>query len=49
MMLNDLASAGPFICGHGGEKGSDGLPDRLHVCPALGSDVIATYQRLSKE
>jgi len=31
-----------FICGESGEKDSNGLPDRIHVCPAYGADFRCT-------
>ena len=38
----------PFICGKGGKEDSNGLPERLHVCPVYGADVGATalYERV---
>lgn len=38
----------PFICGKGGEEDCNGLPERLHICPAYGADVGATalYERV---
>lgn len=37
-----------FICGEGGTKDGNGLPERLHVCPAYGADWIMLYQRTDK-
>lgn len=31
-----------FICGEGGEKDQNGLPEVIHVCPAYGADVGCT-------
>ena len=31
-----------FICGEGGNKDANGLPDTIHVCPAYGSDIRNT-------
>jgi hypothetical protein len=33
-----------FICG-ASPIGDDGLPDRVHICPSYGSDVVAIYER----
>ena len=35
-----------FICGEGGEKDQNGIPEQIHVCPAYGSDVIYRYKRM---
>ena len=37
-----------FICGEGGEKDKNGLPDRIHVCPAYGVDWFQIYKRSDK-
>ena len=37
----------PFICGHGGEKDINGMPERLWVCPSYGSDAMVVYKRSS--
>jgi hypothetical protein len=37
-----------FICGEGGTKDDNGLPERLHVCPAYGADWIMVYTRTDK-
>jgi hypothetical protein len=34
-----------FICGEGGEKDRNGLPKRIHVCPAYGCDFWETYEK----
>lgn len=34
-----------FICGEGGEKDANGLPARIHVCPAYGVDWFQIYER----
>jgi hypothetical protein len=34
-----------FISGEGGEKDANGLPERLHVCPAYGLDWFQVYER----
>ena len=39
----------PFICGASGERGPDGLFERIIVCPAYGADVTAVYIRAKKE
>jgi hypothetical protein len=36
-----------FICGEGGEKDSVGLPEKILVCPAYGSDGFAIYTKTS--
>jgi hypothetical protein len=35
-----------FICGEGGEKDKNGLPDLILVCPAYGADWFETYERV---
>jgi hypothetical protein len=35
-----------FICGEGGEKDDNGLPDAISICPAYGADWTATYKRV---
>ena len=37
-----------FICGEGGTKDDNGLPERLHVCPAYGADWMMLYTRTDK-
>lgn len=34
-----------FICGEGGEKDINGLPERISVCPAYGADHSEIYVR----
>lgn len=34
-----------FICGEGGEKDKNGLPDRIYVCPAYGVDWFQVYEK----
>lgn len=34
-----------FICGEGGEKDKNGLPDNLLVCPAYGVDWFQVYKK----
>jgi hypothetical protein len=36
-----------FICGEGGDKDQNGLPDRIHVCPAYGADWSMIYERMN--
>ena len=38
----------PFICGESGHKGTDGLPEKITVCPAYGSDITAIYVKQGK-
>lgn len=37
-----------FICGEGGSKDSNNLPDRIHVCPAYGCDWFQVYEKTDK-
>lgn len=37
-----------FICGEGGDKDKNGLPDRIHVCPAYGVDWFQIYEKTNK-
>ena len=37
-----------FICGEGGEKDQNNLPDRIHICPAYGVDWFQIYERTDK-
>lgn len=37
-----------FICGEGGEKDKNNLPERIHVCPAYGVDWFQIYVRTDK-
>lgn len=37
-----------FICGEGGVKDENGLPDRIHICPTYGADWMMTYKRTDK-
>jgi hypothetical protein len=37
-----------FICGEGGEKDQNNLPERIHVCPAYGVDWFQIYERTDK-
>ena len=34
-----------FICGEGGEKDKNNLPDKIYVCPAYGVDWFQIYER----
>jgi hypothetical protein len=34
-----------FICGEGGEKDSNNLPERIHICPAYGVDWFEIYEK----
>lgn len=45
MQLMPSGPHGPFICGIGGETDENGLPERLHICPALGLDGFAVYKK----
>lgn len=37
-----------FICGYGGEKDQNNLPERIHICPAYGVDWFQVYERTDK-
>ena len=37
-----------FICGEGGEKDQNNLPERIHICPAYGVDWFRIYERTDK-
>jgi hypothetical protein len=34
-----------FICGEGGDKDTNRLPDTIHVCPAYGCDWFQVYKK----
>ena len=34
-----------FICGEGGTKDQNNLPERIHICPAYGCDWFQVYQK----
>ena len=38
----------PFICAESGSKGKDGLPEKVIVCPAYGSEITAIYVKQGK-
>lgn len=37
-----------FICGEGGDKDRNGLPDKIHICPAYGCDWFQVYEKSDK-
>ena len=37
-----------FICGEGGEKNKNNLPEQIFICPAYGSDWWQVYERTEK-
>jgi len=37
-----------FICGELGEKDSNGLPDKLMICPAYGVDWFQIYEKTNQ-
>lgn len=37
-----------FICGEGGEKDDNNLPQQIHICPAYGCDWFQVYERTDK-
>lgn len=34
-----------FICGEGGEKDQNNLPQQIHICPAYGVDWFQIYEK----
>ena len=34
-----------FICGEGGTKDENNLPEKLYICPAMGVDWFQVYER----
>ena len=34
-----------FICGEGGEKDDNNLPDKISICPAYGVDWFQVYEK----
>ena len=34
-----------FICGEGGKKDTNGLPDTIYICPAYGVDWFQAYKK----
>lgn len=34
-----------FICGEGGEKDDNNLPDKIFICPAYGVDWFQVYEK----
>lgn len=37
-----------FICGEGGEKDCNGLPETVFICPAYGADWFRIYRRVDE-
>lgn len=37
-----------FICGEGGEKDNNNLPETIHICPSYGCDWFQVYQKTEK-
>lgn len=37
-----------FICGEGGVKDQNNLPERIYICPAYGVDWFQVYERTDK-
>jgi hypothetical protein len=37
-----------FICGEGGSKDDNDLPERLHICPSYGCDWMQIYERTDR-
>ena len=38
-----------FICGEGGEHDENGLPDTILVCPQMGANITAIYEKKTIE
>lgn len=36
-----------FVCGEVGDKGPDGLPEKILICPSYGLDGFAVYTKTS--
>jgi len=34
-----------FICGEGGKKDENNLPERIHICPSYGVDWFQVYEK----
>lgn len=34
-----------FICGEGGDHDENGLPDIILVCPQMGANITAIYEK----
>ncbi len=34
-----------FICGEGGDHDENGLPDTILVCPQMGANITAIYEK----
>lgn len=34
-----------FICGEGGTKDQNNLPEQIHICPAYGVDFFVVYTK----
>ncbi len=34
-----------FICGDGGQKDQNNLPERIHICPAYGCAWFQVYEK----
>ena len=45
-LLPDRLSGVYFICGEAGSHDRNGLPDRILVCPAYGSDDMEVYEKM---
>jgi hypothetical protein len=37
-----------FICGQGGERDINNLPEQIHICPAYGVDWFQVYTKTDK-
>jgi hypothetical protein len=44
-LLYDKQPYIPFICGEGGEKGDDEMPEFFFICPNYGLDGFAVYKK----
>ena len=34
-----------FICGEGGQRDKNNLPEHIHICPAYGVDWFQVYEK----
>ena len=42
----DCTAPQHFVCGEGGDRNENGLPESIFICPALGSDITVKYTRV---
>lgn len=46
MKISENDSLKYFVCGEAGKKDRDGLPEFVFVCPEIGADGFAIYQKV---